>query len=179
MDLVLAIVILGLLALIAARMELGATLRPSGSAMVNDGDTLTIKGERIRLRGIDAPELRQTCRIAGEAYACGYKAREALRQLIAGRAVTCEGWERDKYGRLLAFCRAGAIDLNEALVEQGWAIAFGDFQATELSARQGRRGLWAGEFERPRQWRETHGSMAEVDHTSYAGVIGWLRKLLD
>ena len=105
------------------------------------------------------------------AYPCGRDARDALRRLIGGRAVTCEGWERDRYGRLLAFCKAGAVDLNRALVEQGWAVAFGDFQAEEFAARQAARGLWAGDFDRPRQWRDTHGSMTEADHGASAGML--------
>jgi endonuclease YncB( thermonuclease family) len=178
MDLLLALVILGLIAVIAARLDKVEVLRSSGSAKVNDGDTITIKGERIRLRGIDAPELGQTCSLAGADYHCGQEAREALRRLIGGRSVECEGWERDKYGRLLASCRAGAVELNKALVEQGWALAFGDFQAEELAARRAARGLWAGDFDRPRQWRDAHGGTTEANHNARAGGPSWLWRLV-
>ncbi|MEQ1953432.1 thermonuclease family protein [Mesorhizobium sp. CN2-181] len=174
-DLFLAVLILGLLALLVALLDRAATLRMAGAAVVNDGDTLTIAGERIRLRGIDAPEYSQTCFRGGEQYACGREAREALRKLVGGQAVTCAGWQRDRYGRLLGDCEAGTIDLNRSLVEQGWAVAFGGFEVEELAARRAGRGLWAGDFERPRQWRDTHGSLAENDHGAASTVWSWLR----
>lgn len=176
-DLFLAVLILALLTLLATRLDRAATIRPSGAATVNDGDTLTVDGERIRLRGIDAPEYAQMCMLNGKSYACGRAARDALRVLIGGRPVACAGWERDRYGRLLATCMAGDTDLNRSLVEQGWAVAFGDFQAEEFSARQAGRGLWAGEFDRPRQWRDSHGSLAETDHDYLGAVVNWLRAI--
>ncbi len=91
LDLLLAIVILSLIGLVVARMNHVETRRSAGSAVVNDGDTITIGNERIRLRGIDAPEFNQTCRLKGEDYPCGRKSREALRALIGGRAVDCAG----------------------------------------------------------------------------------------
>jgi endonuclease YncB( thermonuclease family) len=178
-DLFLAVVILGLLALLAARLDRAATLRMAGAAVVNDGDTLTIAGERIRLRGIDAPEYAQTCSRSGAKYACGREAREALRQMIGANSVACSGWQRDRYGRLLGDCTAGPTDLNRSLVEDGWAVAFGGYEAEETSARKAGRGLWAGEFDRPRQWRDTHGSMAEDDHGRLNGLSAWLRMIFE
>ena len=173
-DVFLAVVILGLLVLLAARLDRVEPRRPAGAAVVNDGDTITIAGEKIRLRGIDAPEYSQTCMRAGIKYACGREARETLRKLIGGQAVTCAGWQRDRYGRLLGDCKAGTTDLNRALVEQGWAVAFGSYEAEELAAQRAGRGLWAGEFDRPRQWRDSHGSMAEDDHGRLGAVWSWI-----
>ncbi|MDQ6437865.1 thermonuclease family protein [Mesorhizobium sp. LHD-90] len=175
LDLSLAVVILGLIALLAARLDRVETRRMAGSAIVNDGDTITIAGEKIRLRGIDAPEYSQTCRRGGKDYACGREAREALRRLIGGQAVSCAGWQRDRFGRLLGECKAGSTDLNRALVAEGWAVAFGGFEIEEFSARKAGRGLWAGEFDRPRQWRDSHGSMAEDEHDWLDAAWNWLR----
>ena len=70
--------------------------------------------------------------------------------------VTCVGAERDRYGRLLARCRARGVDVNAAMVRDGHAVAFGAHQAEEAEAKAAYRGLWAGTFERPQDWRRTH-----------------------
>ena len=52
----------------------------TGTALIVDGDTITISGNKIRLSGIDTPEKDQTCRRAGIMWRCGYEATESLRQ---------------------------------------------------------------------------------------------------
>ena len=52
----------------------------SGTALIVDGDTITISGNKIRLSGIDTPEKNQTCRRAGITWRCGYEATETLRK---------------------------------------------------------------------------------------------------
>jgi len=145
----LAILLLGLLILVAARLDRFATRNEQGTAIVNDGDSITLGAERIRMRGIDAPEYQQTCRKNGADYACGKLARQSLIKLIANRPVSCSGWQRDRYGRLLGDCRAGDTDLNRAQVEAGWAVAYGDFETEEAGARAAKVGIWAGSFAEP------------------------------
>ena len=172
--------ILGLLALVAARQEQVATRHFQGNAAINDGDTLTVAGERFRLKGIDAPEFDQKCMADGGEYPCGRRARQALEELAAGKQVDCAGWQRDKYARLLATCKAGGVELNRALVEAGWAVAYGDYFAEEHEARDGRRGLWAGTFQSPRDYRDAHGGMVEPDHGGIiATLFTWLRQIFD
>jgi len=166
-----------LLAVVAARLDRVQTITANGNAVVNDGDTITIGTERIRLRGIDAPEYDQTCTKAKAGYACGHQATQALQALIAGRRVSCPGWERDKYDRLLAVCTSGGVELNRRLVEQGWAVAYGDYSDAEAMARRSRVGLWAGEFDRPRDWREKKGDLADGEHDTLALALNWLRQL--
>jgi endonuclease YncB( thermonuclease family) len=77
--------------------------------------------------------------------------------------VTCDGvpqadgTERDRYGRLLGRCRAGDVDLNAAMVESGHALAFRRYTSRlvpqEDAAREARRGMWAGEFQAPWDFR--------------------------
>jgi endonuclease YncB( thermonuclease family) len=177
-DWFLTVAILGLLILLSARLDRSETSNVEGRITVNDGDSITLGAERIRLRGIDAPEFDQTCRRNGADYPCGRRARESLSALIGGRPVSCSGWERDKYDRLLAICTAGGRDLNRGQVEAGWAIAYGDYRTEEGVARRKGLGLWAGSFERPRDWRETHGGMAESEHATSGGILDWLRSLL-
>jgi endonuclease YncB( thermonuclease family) len=177
LDVGLALAILGMLAVVATRIDRVATRQTTGAVVVNDGDTITLNGERIRLLGIDAPEYMQTCSKDGADYPCGRQAREAMVRLAAGKTVTCAGWERDRYGRLLAVCKAGGVDLNRALVEQGWAVAYGDYDDAERVAREGRAGIWAGSFERPRDWRADHAGATEPRHDGAGSLFDWLREI--
>jgi endonuclease YncB( thermonuclease family) len=178
LDVLLALAILGLLSLIAARLDEVETHRLAGEPRIHDGDSIAIDGKRIRLRGIDAPELSQSCNRAGADYPCGRLARDALVGLIGGRPVACTGWQRDRYGRLLGDCSVGGIDINRSQVESGWAVAFGDFEAEEAAARERGAGVWQGDFERPREWRKRHGDVAEIPHDALGRIAGWLRQIL-
>jgi endonuclease YncB( thermonuclease family) len=171
----LTVTILGLLILLAARLDQPDMSEREGRPVVNDGDSLTLGTERVRLRGIDAPEYAQNCQRNGIAYACGRKAREALVQAVGGRPVSCSGSERDRYGRLLAYCTAGKIDLNRAQVEAGWAIAYGGYEAEEAKAKAKGAGIWAGSFERPQDWRRRHNAAPDPKHDDPLARIGdWL-----
>ncbi|MBS0233683.1 MAG: thermonuclease family protein [Proteobacteria bacterium] len=122
-----------------------------------DGDSLWVGDDEVRLRGIDAPEWKQRCeRAGGAAWSCGEAARDALARLIGGDAVSCTISERDVYGRMLGHCHAGGRDLNAQMVISGMAVAFGGYGNEQDKARSERRGLWAGDFEEPRDWRATH-----------------------
>lgn len=129
----------------------------SGPAQIIDGDTLSLTGTRIRLFGIDAPEARQTCERDGEAWACGEEASAWLTELVGDRTVECTGRERDRYGRLVAVCRAGRTDLGEAMVLAGLATAYRkyslDYIEAEEYARRNRIGIWGATFQSPEQWR--------------------------
>lgn len=140
----------------------GARSSPSpqtltGIPRVTDGDTIRIGNTRIRLHGIDAPEKRQTCTADGKAWRCGDAATDAFRDAIGGLAVTCTKRDTDRYGRVVAVCWAGAVELGAWMVRQGWAVAYRrysmDYVADENVARAGRRGLWRGEFVMPWVWR--------------------------
>lgn len=173
----LTVAIFGLLVLVSARLDRVETREALGVAIINDGDTITLGSERIRLRGIDAPEYSQTCRKDGVPYPCGRRSREALSNLVGGRPVTCTGWERDRYGRLLGECIAAGINLNRVQVEAGWAVAYGDYSAEEAIARRDRLGIWAGDFDKPREWRRTHGNVFEAEHGLYGRIFNWLREI--
>ena len=170
-------ILLGLLIVLAARLNRMDARTTQGAAIVNDGDSITLGAERIRLRGIDAPEYSQVCRKDGADYACGKLARQALVRLIAGRPVSCAGWQKDRYGRLLGNCKAGDADLNRAQVEAGWAVAYGDFDREQAAARQARLGIWAGTFDQPQEWRRTHGGGVEPRHDIRAGIGDSLREI--
>jgi endonuclease YncB( thermonuclease family) len=177
-DVLLAAAILGLLALLSAGLDRVATESHAGVPRVGDGDSLSLGAERMRLHGIDAPEFEQKCRKDGADYACGRLARDALDRLIDGRPVVCTGRQRDVYLRLLVSCRIGEVDINRRMVAMGWAVAHGDYAAEEEAARQSGAGLWAGSFERPRDWRKVHGGLVEGEHAGLAEIVNWLRQVL-
>jgi endonuclease YncB( thermonuclease family) len=128
----------------------------TGAAEAIDGDSLRLAGEEMRLKGIDAPEFTQTCELGRQTVACGQESRAALRKLLRSGLVTCIGGERDRFGRLLVSCRVRGIDINAAMVRDGHAIAFGGFEREEAEAKAAFRGVWAGTFERPQDWRRRH-----------------------
>lgn len=129
----------------------------SGRASVIDGDSLRIGGAEIRMKDIDAPEGRQTCRREGRDWECGEEARRTLTRLIGGNTVTCRSVERDKHSRFLGYCDAAGTELNRAMVDAGMAVAFGGFRREEQAAKAARRGLWGSEFQMPRDWRHERG----------------------
>lgn len=149
------------LGLFAVLMVLGPALAAepiTGRASVTDGDTLVIRDTRIRLHGIDAPESAQTCQdAAGKSYRCGQQAALALAERIGEGNVACEPRDTDHYGRTVAVCRKGGEDLNAWMVRQGHAIAYRryaeDYVAAEGEAKAAKRGIWAGVFEMPSDWR--------------------------
>ncbi|GAO74238.1 excalibur domain-containing protein [Meiothermus ruber H328] len=131
----------------------------AGRASVVDGDTLEVQGQRIRLWGVDAPEGSQTCLDAGgRVWPCGRRAAFALADYLGQRTVQCQARDTDRYGRMVAVCTVGGVEINRWLVEQGWALDFtryskGYYLAAQETARQGRRGIWQGQFEPPWEWR--------------------------
>jgi len=151
-------VLFGLAAALAMRFEAPEPAFSAHAAAV-DGDTLRIGGKRVRLLGIDAPELGQTCTGAdGADWPCGEVARSKMVALLGGGQVTCQPRGHDRYGRVLAHCLAAATDLGEAMVAGGFAVADGDYFHEESVASTAKTGIWAGAFVPPAQWREAHNA---------------------
>lgn len=131
--------------------------------MVADGDTLRIGNRTIRLAGIDAVEYRQFCTAAdGSQWSCGTRAREALEALVAQGGLACTPVATDRYQRAVATCRTRETpDLGAMQVLGGWAVNQnerdgGPYALEEARAAAEKRGIWAGQFEEPRLWREAH-----------------------
>jgi endonuclease YncB( thermonuclease family) len=129
----------------------------SGRASIIDADTLEIRSQRIRLHGVDAPESRQECKQAGKTVRCGQQAALKLAEKIGQQTVSCEQKDIDRYGRIVAVCRAGALDLNGWLVSEGLALAYraysADYVGQEQDAKLHKRYLWGMEFVAPWDWR--------------------------
>jgi endonuclease YncB( thermonuclease family) len=122
---------------------------------VLDGDTFQTDTGRVRLFGIDAPESDQPS---------GAQAADALRRLIGKTDPNCKEVDRDRYGRMVALCSVGGVDLSLAMVRAGYAVAWchylqkqrpdllSRFRAAESEARQAKRGIWQFNFAPWREW---------------------------
>jgi micrococcal nuclease len=119
---------------------------------VIDGDTFRLEtGEKVRLIGIDAPELSQPG---------GEKSREYLIKLVLNKGVTLEkGYEdRDKYSRLLRFVYIDDVCINEEMIKQGYAEARYSTEnpireyyiQLEIEAETAKAGLWGANIFQPR-----------------------------
>ena len=129
-----------------------------GVPRIVDGDTLAIGSIKFRLEGIDAPDTDQVCLNAnGVHWTCGIDARDQLSAHIAGREIKCSSHGIDAYRRALATCYLANEDLNGWLVQEGWALAYLKYSSkyirVEEDARTQQRGLWAGAFIAPWDWR--------------------------
>jgi endonuclease YncB( thermonuclease family) len=140
----------------------------AGRARLIDGDTIEVAGTTVRLHGIDAPETGQRCEDGdGRDFPCGVRATDTLRGLIGSGEVSCEGSEHDRYGRLIAVCRArkGGLDLNREMVRLGQAVAYeeysDDYLPEQIEAFKTGRGLWAGTFDRPATVRAARWQAAQ------------------
>ena len=144
-----------------------------GKPYVIDGDTLRIGSTRIRLSGIDAPELDQTCAASdGAEWSCGMKAKDFVEKLVRGDTLSCRRSGRDRYGRALGRCTDQGADVGEAIVAAGWATTEFDYAAAEAGARSAKRGIWAGTFIAPADWRRSHGT----DQPGFWELIrGWFQ----
>ena len=147
-----------LIALVLAALPACAPAQEiSGQPTPIDGDSFDLGGTGVRLFGIDAPEGRQSCTRNGAAWACGEAAAQVLRSLMANGPVRCRQLDRDAYGRVVATCTAGGVDLGDAMVRSGHAVALpngeGRYGEAEALARAAQLGIWAGSFERPADWR--------------------------
>lgn len=86
------------------------------AAQIYDADTLRCANQRVRLTGLDAPELAQVC----EDTPCGIISRDALRRLLNGKQVTCIISGTDKYGRSLGDCWLDMLDIT---MHGWWSMA--------------------------------------------------------
>jgi endonuclease YncB( thermonuclease family) len=177
-DSMIAAIIFGLISAAALSFS-GSELRAlPGQVRAIDGDSLKIGGDKIRLWGIDAPEFKQECRGKQGAYACGRDAQKQLRALVQNVALTCKGLGRDKYDRLLAVCRNGQTDINAELVRNGFAYAYGGYQIEENEARAAKRGVWAGDNERPKAYRDRTKAAIDLAPGVLDALYQWVQRLI-
>ena len=126
--------------------------------IVKDGDTIKLGSRNIRLYGINAPESKQKCYyLNGDSWDCGLVAKQILEELISGKEVNCKLQSIDLYKREVAICYADNQDLNQLMVEKGYAIAYKQYSkkyvSDENTAKKSFVGIWSSAFMDPAQWR--------------------------
>lgn len=117
----------------AALLALVAASNSAAAQSITDGDTLKIGNVIYRIHGIDAPEAKQDC---PDGWPAGRLAATHLQSLIAGKSVTCEARTIDRYGRAVAKCFAGGVDLGERMVRDGYAWAFTQYSVEYVAEQE-------------------------------------------
>ena len=151
---------------VSGRLGLSADSKTAFVMRVVDGDTLKLSdGRRVRLIGVDTPELHYSEKLLRDAkrngrdiktiQAMGKQAADFTRRLCEGKAVRIETDARkfDKYGRLLAYIYLeDGTFVNAKILEEGYGqvmtippdVKYSDyFFKLQRAARESRKGLWA------------------------------------
>lgn len=150
----------------------------SGYGYSIDGDSLVIAGDRIRLAGIDAPELEQEGEDKiGRTYPAGRFARDMLAAIIADQSIGCrvlpqKDGEKDAQGRYVAICATSTVpDVGAQMIGRGWALVdrsgetaiYGNYVQAETEARKLGRGVWQGRMAEPWTYRAETGAVAKKE----------------
>ena len=111
---------------------------------VYDGDTITVRTDetiKIRLYGIDAPELKQPF---------GQASKQAMSGLVFGKNVTVKPDKKDRYGRTIARVEADGRDVSVQVVETGMAHWYEQYakrdielQSAQIKAKSAKLGVWS------------------------------------
>lgn len=134
-----------------------AAADPAGRLHVIDADTIDVSGVRVRLHGIDAPEIGQPCIADGVTRDCGRWARDVVAARFEGRHTQCTQVDVDQYDRVVAACTVDGEDMGAFIVSSGWAWAYrrysDAYDLDEKSAAIAGRGLWAVDIDQPSDYR--------------------------
>tara|TARA_B100000575_G_scaffold155721_1_gene124263 strand:- start:42 stop:539 length:498 start_codon:yes stop_codon:yes gene_type:complete len=141
-----------------------------GTPKIIDGDTVHIANYKIRLEGIDAPEMKQQCKkellkissIVGftfyKDYYCGKISKEKLINKVKRSKIKCLFSSKDRYQRYIATCFKDELNLNQWMVRNGYAIAYRRYSKKYITdedfAKKNKLGLWQGKFIEPEKWRK-------------------------
>lgn len=137
----------------------------AGTARIIDGDTISIRDQRIRLAAIDACEVDQGGRRGGVEWPCGKIARSFMRSIADGKHIACRVIDTDQYRRLVAQCFESGRDIGLAMVAAGLAetlfrylprqhgVNLGAYVGTEERAKEANAGMWSAEIVKPSEVR--------------------------
>lgn len=117
-------------------------MKLAGRAWVIDGDTIVVNKVKIRLAGIDAPELDQPW---------GQKSKWEMVRLCKGQAIHVELTGETSYDRLVGTCYLpdgrdlGAEMIKAGLALDGWKFSEGKYrhiEVPEMRQKLKRYGHW-------------------------------------
>jgi len=133
----------------------------AGTARVIEGDTISIRQQRVRIAAIDACEKEQSGLLNSKTWPCGLVARSYLRKMIDGKHVSCRIVDIDRYNRSVGQCFLVTTDIGLAIVHVGRAeamslylprnhgIDIAEYGYAENEARERFLGAWAADGESP------------------------------
>ncbi len=131
-----------------------------GKAIVTDGDTIKINGEKIRFGGIDAPEKEQICNLNGEKIFCGKISSQKLKEIIGKNKVKCiKEKNRDRYRRIVAECFVNGESISKNMIKSGYAFDYPKYSKNKYAkyqeyAKKNQLGIWKMKFDYPWLWRK-------------------------
>jgi micrococcal nuclease len=143
---------------------------------VYDGDTFKASGHdieiKVRLVGIDAPEIAKGKRKSGQPFS--KRAKQFLTGMILDKTVDVIGYDMGPYNRQLAVVYVEGKNVNLELIKAGLAEAYRGkppkgfditpYQITEVEAQKSGVGMWAlgDEYISPKEWRKNKKQKLEM-----------------
>lgn len=139
----------------------------SGAVRVLSGDTLVMNGGVIKLYGVAAPDIKQTCAAHdGRGYRCGQQSAMWLSGWLSDNVVDCHILQENPQGVLTGVCSLGPYDIGAAIINSGWAVAdvrqTNIYQPYQNQALENRRGMWDGKFYMPWDWQKIQSRKANI-----------------
>ena len=145
--------------------NLASEILIKGKAKVTDGDTIKVKGKKIRFSGIDSHESyyrgkKQACYLNEIKILCGDIAKTKLKEKIKNNSVSCKiEKNKDVYNRFLGECFLNGESLSKFMVRNGYAFDWpryskGKFAKNQEHAKINKLGFWNMKFEYPWEWKE-------------------------
>jgi len=135
---------------------------------VYDGDSLTATGHdikiKVRLVGIDAPELKRGKHKPGQPF--GQRAKKFLARLVLNKQVFIKGYGTGPYNRILGVVYVGRKNVNLEMLKAGLAEVYrgkpprgfnlSPYLTAEAQAKSQKRGMWSqgDKYISPRDWRK-------------------------
>ena len=138
-----------------------------GYANAVTGAMLELNGLHIKLLGLEAPYMQQTCANKfGQGYACGKVSRDWLQNWLQNKTVKCHIISPQNNGRATGVCFSEGYDVGAVIVNAGWAVAYTKntdiYVPYEQQAGTKKRGLWAGTFYKPWDWKKLQNKKTKV-----------------